>query len=316
MKEYYYDPNAPKPTRLVNTVEVAVLNRKNELLMIQKKGENIWRLPKGEVKIGESIEGSAMELLDHSLWIETAEIIALYSNPHIIMENEENHSVSQEIVTLFFMKEMLGEKQKDTEDLSYMWVKLDEVGSLKMPYSVRLHMRDIVNYATKKKKNIRANDGDKSFGPICYFLSEKYMSDVLKESYVRRNAKTVFVDAKEINGILNQCETIEDREKMIKRLCNARHGLIIDNFDYIFADAELQKIIFRVISAREKKRMVTELLTYQDFYNNEEKITPDLYMILATSFYKKVSNDYELDFTSRFITRYCKKTREGDGIPD
>lgn len=308
MREYYYDPNAPIPTHLVNMVEVAVLNRNNELLMIQKKGENIWRLPKGKVKIGESIDSSAMELLDHNLWIETGEIIALYSNPHIVMEDEENHSISQEIVTLFFMKEMLGEKQKDTEDLSYMWVKLDEVGSLKMPYSVRLHMRDVVNYATKKKKNIRANDGDKSFGPTCYLLSEKYMSVELKKSYVRRNAKTVFVDAKEINGILGQCETGEDREKVIKRWCNARHGLIVDNFDDIFDDTELQKIILRVVNARMKKQMVTELLTYQDFYVNEEKIIPDLYMMLATSFYRKVSSDYELDFTSRFITRYCKKS--------
>ena len=261
MKEYYYDPNAPKPTRLVNTVEVAVLNRNNELLMIQKKGENIWRLPKGEVIIGKSIDSSAMELLDHNLWIETAEIIALYSNPHIVMEDEENHSVSQEIVTLFFMKEMLGEKQKDTEDLSYMWVKLDEVGSLKMPYSVRLHMRDVVKYATKKRKNIRANDGDKSFGLTCYLLNEKYMSDVLKESYVRRNDKTIFLDAKDINIILNQCASDEDREKMVKRWSNARYGLIIDSFDSIFDDVELQQTILRIVSARGRKRMVTELLT-------------------------------------------------------
>jgi len=175
-----------------------------------------------------------------------------------------------------------------------------------MPYSVRLHMRDVVKYATKKRKNICADDGDKNIGPTCYLLSEKDMSDALKESYVRRNNKTMFLDAKDINIILNQCASDEDREKMIGRWCNARHGLIIDNFDYIFDDTELQKIMLRVVSARMKKQMVTELLTYQDFYVNEEKIIPDLYMMLVTSFYRKVSNDYEMDLTSRCITMYCK----------
>lgn len=307
MKEYYYDPNAPKPTRLVNMVEVAVLNGNNELLMIQKKGENIWRLPKGEVKIGESIDSSAMELLDHSLWIETAEIIALYSNPHIIMEDEENHSVSQEIVTLFFMKEMLGEKQKDTENLSYMWVKLDEVGSLKMPYSVRLHMRDVVNYVTKKRKNIRANEDDKFPSPSCYLLKEEHMTQPILDSFKRRNKKTVFVDAKEIKNILDQCKDEEEREKTIKKWCNTQHGIVFENFDYCFGDTDLQRILLRVVSVRQKRMYSTELITYQSIYDNADIISDELYMVLVASFYKRIGDDYELDLTSKFITRYCKR---------
>ena len=84
MKEYYYSPNAPQATKLVNMVEVAVVNSKGEILMTRKKWEEKWSLPKGEAKIGNCLDCCAMDLIDHSsLCIETADIIALYSNPNI-----------------------------------------------------------------------------------------------------------------------------------------------------------------------------------------------------------------------------------------
>ena len=306
MKEYYYDPNAPQATKLVNIIEVAVVNRNGEILMTRKNREEKWSLPKGEAKIGKCLDYCAMDLIDHSsLCIETADIIALYSNPHILFEDEETHSVRQEIVTLFYMKEMFCEQQKDTEDTCFMWVKLENVDSVPMPYSVRLHMKDIVNYATKKKKNIRADDGDKSAGPSCYLLKERDMTEPMLESFKLRNSKTEFVDVKEIKDILKQCKDEEAREKTIKKWCNAQHGIVFDNFDFCFGDAELQRILLRVVSVRHKRRWVTELITYQSFYDNADKINDELYMILVTSFYHDINNYEELLFVFKFLTRYC-----------
>ena len=306
MKEYYYSPNPPKATEMVNMVEAAVVNRNGEILMTRKNGDTKWELPKGAAILGRSLDDSAMDLIDHGrLCIETADIIALYSNPHILFEDENTHSVRQEVVTLYYMKEMFCEKQEDTNDVSWQWVNLQDLDAVSMPYSVRLHMRDVLNFATKKRKRICADDGEKCFGPSCFLIKEKRMTETLLKCYSRRNSKTFFVDVKEIKNILAKCEDEDEKDKTIKKWSNARHGIVFDNFDICFGDKELQQILLRIVSFREKRHWVTDLLIYQSFYDNVEKINDELYMILVTSFYHEVNNDKDLQFLSKFLTRYC-----------
>jgi len=306
MKEYYYNPAAPKPQRIISTVEASVVNGKGEILMMQKKGESEWTLPKSEAKIGYSLESSAMILFEgQGLAIETADIIALYSNPNIIFEDEERGLAWQEVVTLFYMKEMFGVLPADTGDVSWRWVSLGEVNSVAMPCSVRLHMRDVIGYATKRKKNIRANDGDHDYGFSCYCLGEKHMAEQMNACFIRRNAKTMFVDIKEMKSILSLCENESEKEKTIKNWCAARFPLVLDNLDFSFGDEELQEIVLHVISTRKKRNKVTETLTYRDIHENKNNINDELYMLLATSFYKAINNDYDLHSMIKFLTRYC-----------
>ena len=152
---------------------------------------------------------------------------------------------------------------------------------------------------------ICADDGEKCFGPSCFLIKEKRMTETLLKCYSRRNSKTFFVDVKEIKNILAKCEDEDEKDKTIKKWSNARHGIVFDNFDICFGDKELQQILLRIVSFREKRHWVTDLLIYQSFYDNVEKINDELYMILVTSFYHEVNNDKDLQFLSKFLTRYC-----------
>ena len=145
------------------------------------------------------------------------------------------------------------------------------------------------------------------------FTPDTNYGNISAKVYSRKEAYTKYHEIKNIvyntrPGKLAAFEYILDETGHYKEnyLCACRTGKSVDTiaiFNNI--DKELQQILLRIVSFREKRHWVTDLLIYQSFYDNVEKINDELYMILVTSFYHEVNNDKDLQFLSKFLTRYC-----------
>ena len=65
--DYYDDPEAPKATSLVPSVNVIVVNDAREILMIRRTDNGNWAVPGGAVDLGESVTQAAVrETLEES----------------------------------------------------------------------------------------------------------------------------------------------------------------------------------------------------------------------------------------------------------
>lgn len=85
--DYYDDPAAPKPTRVVPAVTAVVANGAGEVLLQRRADNGLWALPGGAVEPGESV-GQALvrEVREETgLDVEPVGIVGVYSDPrHVI----------------------------------------------------------------------------------------------------------------------------------------------------------------------------------------------------------------------------------------
>jgi ADP-ribose pyrophosphatase YjhB (NUDIX family) len=93
--DYYNDPNAPKATTIVPSVNVIVENNKGEILLIQRSDNGNWALPGGAIDIGESLTQAAIREVQEETGI-TCQITGLsgiYTDPkHIILYTSNNEA--------------------------------------------------------------------------------------------------------------------------------------------------------------------------------------------------------------------------------
>jgi 8-oxo-dGTP pyrophosphatase MutT (NUDIX family) len=58
--DYYDDPDAPKASSLVPSVNVVVTNDVGEILMIRRTDNGNWAVPGGAIDLGESVAQAAV----------------------------------------------------------------------------------------------------------------------------------------------------------------------------------------------------------------------------------------------------------------
>ena len=58
--DYLNDPNAPKPTSIVPSVNVVVTDDEGAILLIQRSDNGNWALPGGALDPGESMTDAAV----------------------------------------------------------------------------------------------------------------------------------------------------------------------------------------------------------------------------------------------------------------
>jgi len=98
--DYYDDPDAPKASTLVPSVNVVVINGAGDILLIRRTDNGNWALPGGAIDLGESVaQAAARETLEETgIECEVTGIVGIYSDPkHVILytsNGEVRHSPS------------------------------------------------------------------------------------------------------------------------------------------------------------------------------------------------------------------------------
>lgn len=58
--DYYNDPNAPEPNSVVPSASAIVTDEHGRILLVKRRDNTLWALPRGGHDIGESIEQTAV----------------------------------------------------------------------------------------------------------------------------------------------------------------------------------------------------------------------------------------------------------------
>jgi 8-oxo-dGTP diphosphatase len=101
-RDYFYDPEAPKPNSIRPATAVALFNSGGELLLLHRKDNDKWTMPGGTLDSGESLADCAIrEVLEETgLQIRITGLISTYTDPHILIAYS-NGEVRQEFTFVY-----------------------------------------------------------------------------------------------------------------------------------------------------------------------------------------------------------------------
>ncbi len=86
--DYWHDPAAPKPTSRKTSASVFVRNDDGHLLLLQRVDNDLWTIPTGGVKKGETVgQAGVRECLEETgLEVEVTGLVGVFSTPdHVIV---------------------------------------------------------------------------------------------------------------------------------------------------------------------------------------------------------------------------------------
>jgi ADP-ribose pyrophosphatase YjhB (NUDIX family) len=141
--DFYDDPDAPAADSIVPSVNVAVTNEADEILLIRRSDNDNWALPGGAVDLGESLTQAAVrETREESgIECEITGVSGIYTDPRHVMLYTSNGEVRQEFSIVLTARATGGQPATSSESSDVRWTTLDDVDALPMDSSMRLRIR-------------------------------------------------------------------------------------------------------------------------------------------------------------------------------
>ncbi|HLU55907.1 MAG TPA: NUDIX domain-containing protein [Pseudonocardia sp.] len=142
------DPDAPRPTRIVPAVAVAVVNDADQLLMIRRADNGKWALPGGKQEVGETpMQAGRREVLEETgVRCEITGLVGIFSNPHHVVEYASDGEVRQEFAILFAGTAVGGELTTSSESLEVAWCDRRDVLRLDLTPAHRRRVRYFLEF--------------------------------------------------------------------------------------------------------------------------------------------------------------------------
>ena len=139
--EYYDDPNAPEPNRIVPAATVFVQDDAERVLMVQRSDNGLWALPGGTMDIGETLaQCGEREVLEETGYrVRVVDIIGIYSDPkHVIAYSDGE--VRQQFAISFRGLLLDGAARTSDETPNLEWVDRLALDEVPMHPSTRLRV--------------------------------------------------------------------------------------------------------------------------------------------------------------------------------
>jgi 8-oxo-dGTP pyrophosphatase MutT (NUDIX family) len=146
--DYFDDPDAPRPTRIVPGVAVAVVNEAGQLLMIRRTDNDQWSIPGGKQEVGETpMEAGRREVLEETgIVCEITGLVGIFSNPRNVVEYTSNGEVRQEFSILFAGRPIGGAIATSSESQEVEWCDRNSVLQLSMTPAQRRRIRYFLGF--------------------------------------------------------------------------------------------------------------------------------------------------------------------------
>ncbi|MFB8763741.1 NUDIX hydrolase [Nocardiopsis alba] len=140
--DYYDDPQAPAANSLVPSVNVFVVNERDEVLMIRRTDNDNWAVPGGAVDLGESVAQAAVRetLEETGVTCEITGIAGIYSDPKHIIFYTSDGEARQEFSLVFTARPLSGEPTPSDESKEVVWVPKAELVGYRMDRSMRMRV--------------------------------------------------------------------------------------------------------------------------------------------------------------------------------
>ncbi|MEO3766431.1 NUDIX domain-containing protein [Streptomyces sp. B5E4] len=144
--DHWQDPNAPKPTSRKTSASVFVLDDEGRLLMLRRVDNDLWTIPTGGVKKGETVgQAGARECHEETgLHVEVTGLVGVFSTPeHVIvyMHGDKVDEVRQPINICLRARVVGGEVRPDpSEAAEVRWVPPSELGDYPIHPALRMRI--------------------------------------------------------------------------------------------------------------------------------------------------------------------------------
>lgn len=144
--DYYDDSQAPAANSLVPSVNVFVVNDRDEVLMIRRTDNDNWAVPGGAVDLGESVpEAAVRETFEETgVNCEITGINGIYSDPKHIIFYTSDGEARQEFSLVFTARPLSGEPTPSDESKEVVWVPKSELAGYRMDRSMRLRVEQFL----------------------------------------------------------------------------------------------------------------------------------------------------------------------------
>jgi ADP-ribose pyrophosphatase YjhB (NUDIX family) len=141
--DYWRDADAPKPTSRKASASVFVTNEDDHLLLLRRTDNNLWTIPTGGVKTGETVaEAGVRECLEETgVEVEVTGLVGVFSTPdHVIvyMHGEKVNEVRQPINICLRARVLGGVLKPDPKESSEVrWVDPAQLDSYDIQPAIR-----------------------------------------------------------------------------------------------------------------------------------------------------------------------------------
>jgi ADP-ribose pyrophosphatase YjhB (NUDIX family) len=149
--DYHDDPDAPAANSIVPSVNVAVANDADEILLIRRSDNDNWALPGGAVDLGESLSQAAIrETLEESgIECEITGVSGIYTNPRHVVLYTSNGEVRQEFSIVLTARATGGQPASSSETSEVRWVPRTKITQYQMDPSMRLRIQHYLEPGTQ-----------------------------------------------------------------------------------------------------------------------------------------------------------------------
>lgn len=146
--DYFDDPDAPRPNRIVPAVSVAVVDDVGRVLMIRRTDNDQWSFPGGVQEVGETpMEAAQREVLEETgKSCEITGLVGIFSNPRNVIEYTSDGEVRQEFSILFHGRAVDGELATSSESREVVWTDRWNLLELPMTPAQRRRIAYFLNF--------------------------------------------------------------------------------------------------------------------------------------------------------------------------
>ena len=146
-RDYFYDPNAPKPNSVKPAAAVALFDGDGRILLLRRKDNDKWTMPGGTMEFGESLGQCAVREVreETGFDIELSGLVGTYTDPNILIAYSDGE-VRQEFTLVYAAKIKSGELAIDQESNEAVWVPIADALNLPLADSQRRRLQDVARY--------------------------------------------------------------------------------------------------------------------------------------------------------------------------
>ncbi|RGD61024.1 NUDIX domain-containing protein [Kitasatospora xanthocidica] len=147
--EYYDDPDAPKPNRLVVAASAVVTDDAGRILLQRRTDNGLYALPGGTMDLGESLPDTAVrEVFEETgLTVEITGLVGTYTDPRHVIAYSDGE-VRQQFNICFTARITGGRLQISDESTDLRFVAPDDLDALPLHHTQRLRLQHFLEHRT------------------------------------------------------------------------------------------------------------------------------------------------------------------------
>lgn len=139
--EFYDDPSAPKPTRIVPAASAVVTDQDGRILLQRRTDSGLYALPGGMMDLGESLPQTAVREVreETGFDVEITGLVGTYTDPlHVIAYSDGE--VRQQFNICFAARVIGGSLRISDESTDLRFVAPEDIAALPMHHTQKLRI--------------------------------------------------------------------------------------------------------------------------------------------------------------------------------